>query len=151
MWKWTFLLSIMLVSKFQGSSMRSFGENEFIVLYDVPIYSKVIDLFSWDDLNGIEVSPESVLHITRHLSALDADAQKKILGLPINDMGMSHIVDSNFQVENSHIVVSGQGNARIHTNQSLNATISGMGSCTYSGAPPQIQRQISGMGHIKPA
>lgn len=58
---------------------------------------------------------------------------------------------SNFQAENSHIVISGQGNARVHTNQSLNVTISGLGSCIYSGAPSQIQQQISGMGHIMPA
>lgn len=54
----------------------------------------------------------------------------------------------DFQAKHSIIDISGQGNARVHTKQSLDVDISGMGECIYSGAPQQIQKSVSGMGRI---
>jgi hypothetical protein len=56
-----------------------------------------------------------------------------------------------FQAEHSNVKISGSGKAFIHTNQSLDVEISGSGTCTYSGHPNEIIKEISGSGSIKPA
>ncbi|MCO4291795.1 DUF2807 domain-containing protein [Solitalea sp. MAHUQ-68] len=47
------------------------------------------------------------------------------------------------------VVVSGSGEARIHTEQALEAVISGSGSVNYSGSPTNIDTKTSGSGRVK--
>jgi hypothetical protein len=46
------------------------------------------------------------------------------------------------------VQVSGAGQAAVHVSQSLNATVSGAGTITYSGNPSQVSSNVTGAGSI---
>ena len=39
----------------------------------------------------------------------------------------------------------------VHATESLDATVTGMADVTYSGSPPKVTKNTSGMGSVKPA
>ncbi|UKJ08658.1 head GIN domain-containing protein [Solitalea lacus] len=49
------------------------------------------------------------------------------------------------------VVISGSGSASIHTDEELNATISGSGSVIYSGSPTNVNTHTSGSGKVRKA
>lgn len=46
--------------------------------------------------------------------------------------------------------LSGSGAMELTATRALDAQVSGSGSITYGGAPTQVQRQVTGSGHIEP-
>jgi hypothetical protein len=46
------------------------------------------------------------------------------------------------------VQVTGSGNAKVRVSQTLNATVSGSGSVTYSGNPSQVSSHITGSGSV---
>ena len=58
----------------------------------------------------------------------------------------------NFGLTSVHssVSITGTGNVQVNVTGQLDATISGTGSVVYSGNPPNVHRQISGVGSIGP-
>lgn len=50
-----------------------------------------------------------------------------------------------------HINLSGLGGAEVYAVEKLEATITGIGGIIYAGNPKLIERQVTGIGKIKPA
>ncbi|MBU6452817.1 MAG: DUF2807 domain-containing protein [Cyanobacteria bacterium REEB67] len=48
-------------------------------------------------------------------------------------------------------LLSGTGSAHVFASESLTATISGIGSLKYSGNPPKLQKNVTGIGQINAA
>jgi hypothetical protein len=48
-------------------------------------------------------------------------------------------------------LLSGTGSAHVFASESLTATISGIGSLKYSGNPPKLQKNVTGIGQISAA
>jgi Putative auto-transporter adhesin, head GIN domain len=46
--------------------------------------------------------------------------------------------------------VSGAGDIQVHATESLAASVSGAGDITYTGDPPDLEREVSGAGEINP-
>ena len=59
--------------------------------------------------------------------------------------GQGHYEATDFSVQDSQITISGQGMAWIRSKESLDMTISEMGSCSYLGNP-RIKQRVSGLG-----
>ncbi|HZC04202.1 MAG TPA: head GIN domain-containing protein [Ktedonobacterales bacterium] len=53
-----------------------------------------------------------------------------------------------FQTASADVTITGAGNARINASETLNATVSGAGMVTYTGAP-RVSQRITGIGSVK--
>ncbi len=57
----------------------------------------------------------------------------------------------SFDLETSHcsVMLSGTGSAEVNVIQHLEATVTGVGSVTYAGNPPEVVTHVSGLGTIR--
>jgi hypothetical protein len=70
------------------------------------------------------------------------------LDLEINGAGeidASELVASTVEVE-----ISGAGKAKVNARKELDATLSGVGSVRYAGDPEVVEKDVSGVGTIRP-
>ncbi|MGE5364706.1 MAG: head GIN domain-containing protein [Bacteroidota bacterium] len=63
--------------------------------------------------------------------------------------GAVKVYASNLNAENVRVDISGASVADVYSSEILDASISGVGSITYSGAPKEIKKDISGIGTIR--
>ncbi len=64
--------------------------------------------------------------------------------------GVASINCRELYTEKTKLSISGAGSARVHATESLDATVSGVGSVRYSGDPENVRTSTSGAGSIKP-
>lgn len=63
--------------------------------------------------------------------------------------GAVKVYAGNFNAENVRVDISGASVADVYSSEILDASISGVGSITYSGSPKEIKKDISGIGTIR--
>lgn len=78
---------------------------------------------------------------------LEGEAEKFFCDLS----GASSLRAKDLVSESTDISLSGAGSAEVHATQSLKASLSGLGSITYHGNPPNTSISKSGLGSIKSA
>jgi hypothetical protein len=61
------------------------------------------------------------------------------------DVRLDQLVAREAKVE-----VSGAGSVHVHATDSLTASVSGVGDVVYSGRPEDVQKDVSGVGDVRP-
>ena len=51
----------------------------------------------------------------------------------------------------AEVSINGIGDVEVHATESLKAEVNGMGDVTYKGNPPQVEKQVNGIGDVEPA
>lgn len=68
----------------------------------------------------------------------------------IESSGAGNIETNDLHAERAKISVSGAANVEVYATQQLDVSVSGIGSVTYSGNPPVVNKSVSGIGSVRP-
>lgn len=68
----------------------------------------------------------------------------------IKSSGAGNIDTEKLHAERAKVSVSGAANVDLYASQQLDVTVSGIGSVTYSGNPPVVNKSVSGIGSVNP-
>lgn len=79
---------------------------------------------------------------------IEASGQTKFVD--ISSSGAGNIQTEKLQAERAKVSVSGAANVDLFASQQLDVTVSGIGSVTYSGNPPVVNKSVSGIGSVNP-
>jgi putative autotransporter adhesin-like protein len=77
---------------------------------------------------------------------IEASGQSKFV--EISTSGAGNIETDNLHAERAKITVSGAANVDVYASQQLDVSVSGIGSVTYSGNPPVVNKSVSGIGSV---
>jgi hypothetical protein len=77
---------------------------------------------------------------------IEASGQTKFVD--IKSSGAGNIETAKLQAERARVSVSGAANVDVYASQQLDVTVAGIGSVTYSGNPPVVNKSISGIGSV---
>jgi putative autotransporter adhesin-like protein len=77
---------------------------------------------------------------------IEASGQTKFVD--IGTSGAGNIDTSKLVAERAKVTVSGAANVDVYASQQLDVTVSGIGSVTYSGNPPVVNKSVSGIGSV---
>jgi len=73
-----------------------------------------------------------------------------VTNLEANLSGASKLNAKSLQTQTATLSLNGASYADVTVTETLNASISGAGSLTYSGNPKSVEKNISGAGRIQP-
>ncbi len=79
---------------------------------------------------------------------IEAAGQTKFVD--IKSSGAGNIETNELHAERAKVSVSGAANVDLYASQQLDVSVSGIGSVTYSGNPPVVNKSVSGIGSISP-
>jgi hypothetical protein len=65
--------------------------------------------------------------------------------------GSGNILCGDLQARSARVKLTGSGNVEVFASESLDVTLNGSGSVTYSGNPAQVHKSVPGSGSIEPA
>jgi hypothetical protein len=77
---------------------------------------------------------------------IEASGQTKFV--EISTSGAGNIEAEELQAERAKVTVSGAANVDVYASQQLDVSVSGIGSVTYSGNPPVVNKSVSGIGSV---
>jgi hypothetical protein len=80
--------------------------------------------------------------------ASEIELKGKAIDFSVDGSGSTHVKAFDFLTENTHIQLSGAGDAEVNVSKSLSADISGAGDVKYKGKPSSINKEISGAGSV---
>ena len=80
---------------------------------------------------------------------IKASGQTSALNARINGAGNMDL--SRLVAGDATVAVNGTGSLKVHATVSLEATVNGVGSITYAGAPQRVDSHVNGVGSIAPA
>jgi len=78
-----------------------------------------------------------------------ADGAVESLVVTLSAMGDARLFD--LVTKTADVEVTGMGDAEVHVTESLAARVKGMGDVTYRGSPPNVEKEIDGMGDVEAA
>jgi hypothetical protein len=77
---------------------------------------------------------------------IEASGQTKFV--EVSTSGAGNISTDNLHAERAKITVSGAANVDVYASQQLDVSVSGIGSVSYSGDPPIVNKSVSGIGSV---
>jgi hypothetical protein len=95
---------------------------------------------------NMKIAGESVKSMISGAGKIDLEG--KINTQEIHISGLGSYNAENMPSNDCKIIISGAGNAKVNVVQSLDVSITGLGSVEYSGSP-SLRQNISGGGNIK--
>jgi len=86
--------------------------------------------------------------ILSNTGAANLEAAGETKFVDIKSSGAGNIETEKLHAERARISVSGAANIDVYASQQLDVSVSGIGSVTYSGNPPVVNKQVSGIGSV---
>ncbi len=114
----------------------------------------VITLPTLSRLNLTGVGETEIRHINGDNFKLNYEgvgsvkAEGNVKNLTLVAKGVGEINTQRLKTQQASVVLEGLGAVSVHASSSLSANVSGIGSLTYYGKPPQLKTQATGLGHI---
>jgi hypothetical protein len=108
-----------------------------------------VDLHGAGDIHFKQLNAAS-LH-ARLTGAGDVRASGTVAEQTIEVRGAGDFIGRHLAGERVTVTLAGAGRTSVSASQSLDATISGAGSITYAGTPPEVQQRVTGAGSIRRA
>jgi hypothetical protein len=108
-----------------------------------------LEKFSSEGAGDVHVSAvknERLVLISTGAANLVAAGQTKFVD--IGTSGAGNVDTVKLSAERANIMVSGAANVDVYASQQLDVSLSGIGSVTYSGNPPVVNKSVSGIGSV---
>lgn len=86
--------------------------------------------------------------VLSNTGAANIEAAGQTKYVEISTSGAGNIEAGNLHAERAKITVSGAANVDVYASQQLDVSVSGIGSVTYYGNPPVVNKSISGIGSV---
>lgn len=120
--------------------------------------SKAISVrISMPDLDRFTSSGAGDIHIAKVKNdkltitsngAANVEASGETKSADISSAGAGNINTEKLHADRVTVSVTGATNVDVYASQQLDATLSGVGSVTYAGNPPVVNKHISGIGSV---
>ena len=134
-----------------GGVLRIHSDTQYNASKPISIRISVPDLekFSSEGAGDIHVSRvknDQLVLSNKGAANIVASGQTKFVD--ISSSGAGNIETSELQAERAKVAVSGAANVNVYASQQLDVSVSGIGSVTYSGNPPVVNKSVSGIGSV---
>jgi hypothetical protein len=100
------------------------------------------------DVHISGVKNEQLVFSNTGATNIEASGDTKLLD--IKSSGAGNIETEELHAERAKVSVSGAANVDVYASQQFDVTVSGIGSVTYSGNPPVVNKSVSGIGSVNP-
>jgi Putative auto-transporter adhesin, head GIN domain len=66
----------------------------------------------------------------------------------VNLSGVGAVELGSLLARDAHVKLSGTGNVHVYATDTLDASVDGVGSISYSGNPSHVRKHVTGLGAI---
>jgi hypothetical protein len=127
------------------------GDEAYNVSKPIAIRISVPDLENFTSAGAGDVHVSGVKNdqlVLSNTGAANIEASGQTKFVDIESSGAGKIDTEKLQAERAKISVSGAAKVDVFASQQLDVSVSGIGSVTYSGNPPVVNKSISGIGSV---
>jgi hypothetical protein len=131
--------------------LRIHSEEQYNASRPIVIRISVPDLEKFTSAGAGDVHVSGVKNnqlILSNTGAANIEASGETKFVEIATSGAGNIETENLRAERAKVSVSGAANVDVYASQQLDVSVSGIGSVTYSGNPPVVNKSISGIGSV---
>ena len=135
-----------------GGNLRIHSETSYNTSKPIAIRISVTDLEKFSSAGAGDVHVSNVKNdqlVLSNTGAANIDATGQTKFVDIRSNGAGNIETNDLHAERAKVSVSGAANVDVYASQQLDVSVSGIGSVTYSGNPPVVNKSVSGIGSVK--
>ena len=145
------ILAIIKTDVTGGGTLHIYSETEYRASKPIAIRIGVPDLEKYSSAGAGDVHISGVKNeqlVLSNTGAVNIEASGQTKFVNIETSGAGNIETDKLQAERAKISVSGAANVDVYASQQLDVSVSGIGSVTYSGNPPVVNKSVSGIGRV---
>jgi len=134
-------------------NLRIHSDTQYSTSKPIAIRISIPDLEKYTSAGAGDVHVSGVKNdqlVLSNTGATNIEAAGQTKFVDIQSSGAGNIETENLHAERAKISVSGAAKVDVHATQQLDVTVSGIGSVTYSGNPPVVNKSVSGIGSVSP-
>ena len=144
------LLTIIRTDVNDGN-LRIHSDTQYSASKPIAIRISIPDLEKYTSAGAGDVHVSGVENdqlVLSNTGAANIEVSGQTRFVEISTSGAGNIEASNLHAERAKITVSGAANVDVYASQQLDVSVSGIGSVTYSGYPPVVNKSVSGIGSV---
>jgi hypothetical protein len=137
----------------KDGNLRVYSNTQFSASRPIEIRISVPDLEKYISSGAGDVHISGVKNdqlVLSNTGATNIEASGQTKFVDIESSGAGNIETNELHTERAKISVSGAANVEVYATQQLDVSVSGIGSVTYSGNPPVVNKSVSGIGSVRP-
>ena len=137
----------------KDGNLRVYSNTQFSASRPIEIRISVPDLEKYISSGAGDVHISGVKNdqlVLSNTGATNIEASGQTKFVDIESSGAGNIETNELHAERAKISVSGAANVEVYATQQLDVSVSGIGSVTYSGNPPVVNKSVSGIGTVRP-
>jgi len=131
--------------------LRIHSDSQYSASRPIAIRISVPDLEKFTSAGAGDIHVSGVKNdqlILSNTGAANIEASGQTKFVDIGTSGAGNIDTSKLLTERAKVSVSGAANVDVYASQQLDVSVSGIGSVTYSGNPPVVNKSVSGIGSV---
>ncbi|MCJ8347500.1 DUF2807 domain-containing protein [bacterium] len=141
----------LILTEVKDKTLRIYSSKTYQTHQAIEVNIKIISLKTLDISGVVQGTISNLKEDSFELRASGASQlimSGNVKNVHINSSGAVMIQAQNLKTKSAKIDLSGTGKIEIHSEESLDITLSGMGMIHYYGNPKSIKQDISGMGKL---
>src|SRR5262245_27963288 len=134
-------------------NLRIHSDTQYNVSKPIAIRVSIPDLGKYISAGAGDVHISGVKNdqlVLSNTGAANIEASGQTKFVDIKSSGAGNIQTEKLHAERAKVSVSGAANVDLYASEQLDVTVSGIGSVTYSGNPPVVNKSVSGIGSVSP-
>lgn len=135
----------------KGGHLRVYSDTQYSASRPMEIRISIPDLEKYISSGAGDVHVSGVKNdqlVLSNTGATNIEAAGQTKFVDIESSGAGNIETNELHAERAKISVSGAANVEVYATQQLDVSVSGIGSVTYSGNPPVVNKSVSGIGRV---
>ncbi|HXT61764.1 MAG TPA: head GIN domain-containing protein [Pyrinomonadaceae bacterium] len=132
-------------------ALRIHSDQQYNASKPITIRISVPDLAKYTSAGAGDVHIAGVKNehlVLGNTGAANIEAAGLTKVVDIKSSGAGNIETRKLQAERATVTVAGAANVDVYASQQLDVSVSGIGSVTYSGNPPVVNKTVSGIGSV---
>ena len=132
-------------------NLRIHSDTQYSASRPIAIRISMPDLEKYTSAGAGDVHVSAVKNnrlVLSNTGAANIEASGETKFVEIGTSGAGNIETENLRAERAKVSVSGAANVEVYATQQLDVSVSGIGSVTYSGNPPIVNKSVSGIGSV---
>ena len=132
-------------------NLRIHSDTQYNASKPIAIRISIPDLEKYTSAGAGDVHVSGVKNdqlVFSNTGAANIEASGQTKFVDIKSSGAGNIETEKLQAERAKVSVAGAANIDVYASQQLDVSVSGIGSVTYSGNPPVVNKSVSGIGSV---
>ena len=132
-------------------NLRIHSDTQYNASKPIVIRINVPDLKKYSSAGAGDVHVSGIKNdqlVLSNTGAANIEASGETKFIEISTSGAGNIETEALHAERAKVTVSGAANVDVYASQQLDVSVSGIGSVSYSGNPPVVNKSVSGIGSV---